>query len=217
MSTDPPLPPVPAGLRQDDLDTLGGLAAQLAAFADAIPAPAPHEPLPEVRELAWPMVRLHELIAVPLDESFFRATNTAGPDAGLGVFTATTTALTLAQAALARAASLLADPAPTPEALSSARRSLATARGTVRSAAEALGEAVDTASGLPEVTALASRRRPVIPAGQRPPAAGDAERRVDAALRRSPALVLLSPPASPPAPPARSGTPSATVVPLRRT
>ncbi|WP_033823175.1 MULTISPECIES: hypothetical protein [unclassified Kitasatospora] len=216
MSTNPPLPPVPTGLRQDDLDTLGDLAAQLAAFADAIPAPAPHEPLPEVRELAWPMVRLHELIAVPLDESFFRATNTAGPDAGLGVFTATTTALTLAQAALARSANLLADPAPTPEALSSARSCLATARGTVRSAAEALGEAVDTASGLPEVTALASRR-PIVPAGHRPPAAGDAARRVDAALRRSPALVLLSPPASPPAPPTRSGTPSATVVPLRRT
>ncbi|MGW2397094.1 hypothetical protein ACWCYY_11125 [Kitasatospora sp. NPDC001664] len=217
MSTDPPYPPVTAGLRQADLDTLGDLSEQLAAFAGAIPAPAPHEPLPEVRDLAWPMVRLQELITVPLDESFFRATNTAGPDAVLGVFLATTTALTLAQSALARATNLLADPVPAPEALGSARRCLTTARSTVRSAAEALRESVDTASDAPEVTTLASRRRPTVPVEDHPPAAGGSERRVAAALRRSPALVLVSPPSESPTPPDRPGAPPATVVPLRRT
>nr|BEK67546.1 hypothetical protein KPHV_47730 [Kitasatospora purpeofusca] len=215
MTTNPP-PPVAAGLSQRDLDTLGSLAVDLAAFAEAIPVPAPHELLPEVRELAWPMVRLHELTTIPLDEVFFRATNTAGPDAGLGVFTATTTALTLAQAALARAANLLTEAAPTPETQGSARRSLSTASEAVRSVAEALRESVHTASGLPEVTALASRRPAAVPADGRPPAAGDSERRVDAALRRSPALVLVSPPAERPAP-AAGPAPSATVVPLRRT
>ncbi|MEU6236945.1 hypothetical protein [Kitasatospora sp. NPDC047058] len=217
MSTDPPRPPVTAGLRQADLDTLGDLSEQLAVFAGAIPAPAPHEPLPEVRDLAWPMVRLHELITVPLDESFFRATNTAGPDAGLGVLLATTSALAIAQSALVRAANLLADPVPTPEALGSARRCLATAGSTVRSAAEALRESVDTASGASEVTALASRRLSAVPGEDRPPAAGDSERRVAAALRRSPALVLVSPPSESPTPPGRPGAPAATVVPLRRT
>jgi len=216
LSTDPPHPPVTAGLQQADLDTLGDLSEQLAAFAGAIPAPAPHEPLPEVRDLAWPMVRLHELITVPLDESFFRATNTAGPDAVLGVFLATTTALTLAQSALARATNLLADPVPAPEALGSARRCLATARSTVRAAAEALRESVDTASDAPEVTTLASRR-PAVPGEDRPPAAGGSERRVAAALRRSPALVLVSPPSESPAPAGRPGAPAATVVPLRWT
>ena len=41
-------------------------------------------------------------LAFPLDEVFFRATNTAGPDAGLGVSTATTTALTRAQEMIRR-------------------------------------------------------------------------------------------------------------------
>ncbi|MFB7474255.1 hypothetical protein [Kitasatospora sp. NPDC056184] len=215
MTADPPLPPAAAGLSQRDLDTLSSLAEQLAAFAEAIPVPARHEPLPEVRELVWPMVRLHELITIPLDETFFLAANTVGSP-GLGVFTATTTALTLTQAALARAANLLTEAEPTPEAQSSARRSLTTARDTVRSMAEELGESVAAAPGLPEVTALASRRRLAVPSESRPPAAGDSERRVDAALRRSPALVLVSPPAEPPAPPA-GPAPSATVVPLRRT
>ncbi|MFE2722788.1 hypothetical protein [Kitasatospora sp. NPDC059327] len=216
MTTDPPLPPAPVGLSQHDLDTLGSLAEQLAAFAKAVPVPAPHEPLPEVRELAWPMVRLHELITIPLDEAFFHATNTTGPAPGLGVFTANTAALALAQAALARAANLLSVPVPTPETQNSARRSLATARDTALSVAEALAETVGSTTGLHEVTALASRRRPAGLADSHPPAAGDSERRVDAALRRSPALVLLSPPAERPAPPA-SPAPPATVVPLRRT
>ncbi|MGV9266624.1 hypothetical protein ACWDRR_18425 [Kitasatospora sp. NPDC003701] len=215
MTTNSPSPVAP-GLSQADLDTLGSLAEDLAAFAGAIPAPTPNEPLPEVRELAWPMIRLHELTTIPLDETFFRATTTAGPDSGLGVFTATTTALTLAQAALARAANLLTEAAPTPETQRSARRSLGTASEAVRSVAEALRESVHTASGLPEVTTLASRRPAALPAAGHPPAAGDSERRVDAALRRSPALVLVSPPAERPAPPT-GPAPSATVVPLRRT
>ncbi|MEU4113263.1 hypothetical protein AB0F71_02020 [Kitasatospora sp. NPDC028055] len=215
MTADPPLPPAAAGLSQRDLDTLGSFAEQLAAFSKAIPVPAPHEPLPEVRELVWPMIRLHELITIPLDETFFLATNTAGSP-GLGVFTATTTALTLTQAALARAASLLAGAEPTPEAQSSARRSLATARDTVRSMAEALGESVAAAPEPSTVTTLASRRQLAVPSEGHPSAAGDSERRVDAALRRSPALVLISPPAEPPAPPT-GPAPSATVVPLRRT
>ncbi|GGR03451.1 hypothetical protein [Kitasatospora griseola] len=215
MTADPPLPPAAAGLSQRDFDTLSSLAEQLTAFAEAIPVPAPHEPLPELRELVWPMVRLHELITIPLDETFFLATNTAGSPA-LGVFTATTTALTLTQAALARAANLLTEAEPTPEAQSNARRSLTTARDTARSMAEELGESVAAAPATSPVTALASRRRPAIHSESRPPAAGDSERRVDAALRRSPALVLISPPAEPPAPPA-APAPSATVVPLRRT
>ncbi|WP_030458926.1 hypothetical protein [Kitasatospora sp. NRRL B-11411] len=215
MTAEPPLPPAAVGLSQRDIDTLGSLAEQLAAFSKAIPVPAPHEPLPEVRELVWPMIRLHELITIPLDETFFLATNTASPP-GLGVFTATTTALTLTQAALARAASLLTEAEPTPEAQSSARRSLATARETIRSMAEELGKSVTASPGPSSVTALASRRGPAALPESHPPAAGDSERRVDAALRRSPALVLISPPAEPPAPPA-APAPPATVVPLRRT
>ncbi|MGK4581668.1 hypothetical protein [Kitasatospora sp. HPMI-4] len=215
MTINPPPPPPATGLSEADLDRLRSLAQQLAAFAPAIPVPAPHEPLPEVRDLSWPMVRLHELVASPLDEVFFRSTS-ARPDAGLGVFTATTTALTFAQASLARAASLLSEPAPAPQEQTSARSALITAQLTVRSAALALFDAVAATSDVPHVTHLAARRPSAAPATDRPPAAGESERRVDAALRRSPALVLVSPPAEPPAA-AASNSPPATVVPLRRT
>ncbi|MBD0688304.1 hypothetical protein [Streptomyces sp. CBMA123] len=209
-----PLPPAVAGLGQADLDALLSLSEQLSAFEQAIPVPAPHEPLPEVRDLSWPMVRLHELVAAPLDEVFFRSTSAR--DAGLGVFTATTSALALAQAGLARAASLLADPVPSPEAQTSAWHALATVRRTVRETSQALADAATVAAVPSQVTSLAARRPTAAPPAGRPPAAGESERRVDAALRRSPALILVSPPAEPfaPAPPS---SPPATVVPLRRT
>ncbi|MFJ7244462.1 hypothetical protein ACIQWA_07395 [Kitasatospora sp. NPDC098652] len=213
--TGTPLPPAVAGLGQADLDALLSLSEQLSAFEQAIPVPAPHEPLPEVRDLSWPMVRLHELVAAPLDEVFFRSTS-ARPDAGLGVFTATASALALAQAGLARAASLLADPVPSPEAQTSARHALATVRRTVRETSQALAEAATVTAVPSQVTSLAARRPTAAPPAGRPPAAGESERRVDAALRRSPALILVSPPAEPSAPTAPS-SPPATVVPLRRT